>query len=508
MTRALKLGAKQSISTPNKKHRTAIDAANNPYIKTKDTICIQQILAANKARLSFDSTIEASFQSPVTEEVPDSLKPYQHQDTEQDFIYKLGRQLNVGDWYGIELNLRKLKRYLGVFGKATVASIVNRKFVNHIEQEKERKLFRSQHNQAETLLSHAIRNKGTENVISLLVGLGADLYRETSDIRKEEMQDFFATLTLEAAPYAVTMKNDASYLGLAMTYNRPDVIKILAKAGIDIHKKDASGNNLLHSYVKSLHVHIEVIDALLELGVDKNALNDAGQSPLNLFLRSIRTPEEIKLLLKKGLKAFIEKDAGDQDSSNATVEITKDTIIEFLDLKPDRLSVLSAAKFFLKTGDILITSKLLEITDTARKQLDTNTDYLTDFLPQILFDYPPGLLNNFAYMFESKAFSSKTPLGEEILLAALNHPKDPKLENEAAQFITAAITSISRFMMHDLKATGRKVSNWKQFGLNTFSHGFFKHDCRRRKYIDPDTGKINFGPSLVQEYGMQLVINR
>jgi hypothetical protein len=75
-------------------------------------------------------------------------------------------------------------------------------------------------------------------------------------------------------------------LTIAITFNKPDIARLLIDAGADIHTTSADGSTPLHT--AAFLCRVEIVEALLDKGADKSLTNAFGSTAL----QSIEAPFE------------------------------------------------------------------------------------------------------------------------------------------------------------------------------------------------------------------------
>ncbi|MFC2134564.1 ankyrin repeat domain-containing protein [Bacteroidota bacterium] len=64
---------------------------------------------------------------------------------------------------------------------------------------------------------------------------------------------------------------------VAITFGKPEVVKVLIEAGADIQIKNSDGASPLH--IAAFFCHPEIVKALLDKGADKTEKNSSGNTP-------------------------------------------------------------------------------------------------------------------------------------------------------------------------------------------------------------------------------------
>ena len=108
----------------------------------------------------------------------------------------------------------------------------------------------------------------------------------------------------------IVNKADESALHYAARYSDLESVSLLLKAGANPHQCDAMGDSVLHIKGYSARFATGVVQRLIEAGVDPNARNHYGASPLHMFA-SQNGVEAAEALIRNGANINQLDDDGD-----------------------------------------------------------------------------------------------------------------------------------------------------------------------------------------------------
>ncbi|MBY0404026.1 MAG: ankyrin repeat domain-containing protein, partial [Cyanobacteria bacterium] len=237
---------------------------------------------------------------------------------------------------------------------------------------------------------------------------------------------------------------------LAAKYGNTSTAKDLTLAGADPNMTDQWGNTPLHWAAQQ--GHDDIIWQLIGAKAQINLKNQAGKTALALGSEAGYPKVTKVLLLHKAIK---------------------DPFTQILQSIGDVNPKKTPQGLKLPQGEIMV-----------------------DAMPQILWHYSGHQLGVLAKEFESFFDTHIKQQGyhpnEAEWLLALKHPELVEREGPDFGYVTAALTSITRFLAEKVPLTDRTVKAWSDIGVLTHSFRFWRYDTQSIE-----------GNSLFQKFGFQ-----
>ncbi len=145
---------------------------------------------------------------------------------------------------------------------------------------------------------HRVVGRDNMKITSMLLDRGAYVNAKGEDgstpimcARSAEMVDLLVSHGAD-----VDAKDTKGFTALSNRYSfHNEFVEAMIKHGADVTVRDQYGSTLLHKCNES----VEIMTALLDKGLDPNAKNEDGRTPLYCAIRD-RTLDSINLLLERG----------------------------------------------------------------------------------------------------------------------------------------------------------------------------------------------------------------
>ena len=112
----------------------------------------------------------------------------------------------------------------------------------------------------------------------------------------------------------------------------PEIIKYLVSLGLDVNARNDPGNTPLHLAARD-DESVKVLESLVAAGADVNAKNNKGETPIHDSARENKNVEITKFLVAKGAGVDAKDNAGLTPFNKATDNLNT-AVIEYLDTLP------------------------------------------------------------------------------------------------------------------------------------------------------------------------------
>ncbi|MBN2270416.1 MAG: ankyrin repeat domain-containing protein [Sedimentisphaerales bacterium] len=154
---------------------------------------------------------------------------------------------------------------------------------------------------------HCAARKGHKDIVDLLISKGADV-NSKNDQGETPLDVVGGRYRKEICGLLVAKGAKLSSIHLAAELGALAQVEVLLEEGIDVNAKDEDGKTPLHLAVQEDHK--DVVQALVSKGADVNAKDNKGMTPIHLAtLRNLR--DIIDLLISKGANVNTKNEKGE-----------------------------------------------------------------------------------------------------------------------------------------------------------------------------------------------------